>query len=181
MSTTGPTGAGLPAHPTHTFARPADELASSLDVGSWDRLIPSLAHVLLQCGIADAIVVELTVSAPIVSAQTAARIPADSRFLRALRVRRRPAPSPEPPCLKAFGTSGEVSLGVTLLDQHGRAVLTEAALEALVALGWEQEPEFLGYRLPASKAQEATAMAARVLIEVFGVAHPADLDVHVIA
>jgi len=154
--------------------------APQVDVGSWSRFIPSLTQLLQSANLIDIVVVELTLAAPIVTADTVVRIRTGTGPLRALRRRRRPEPSPVPPRIMAFGLPDEVTFTVPMLDEQRRALLTEDASTTLTGLGWEQEPTRLLYRMPKPQAQQAVAMASRALIEVFDVAHPADLAVRVL-
>ncbi|MBE6474240.1 MAG: hypothetical protein E7Z95_01465 [Actinomyces succiniciruminis] len=145
-----------------------------LDVGSWNRFIPSLTHLLQQTGPDDgAIGVRLTAAAPIVTAATAAYARPEGGLRRLLGRRRRLSPSPLPPVLTVRTRPDAVVLTAPLLDADGRARLGEDALAALDSLGWKRQDDAMV--LHVVDAAAAAELSTRVLIEVFDVAHPADL------
>ncbi|WP_257210704.1 hypothetical protein [Actinomyces ruminis] len=145
-----------------------------IDVGSWNRFIPSLTR-LLQQGEPDgaAIGARLTAAEPIVTAATAAYARPAGGLRRLLGRRRRLSPSPLPPVLTVRPHPDAVVLTAPLLDDDGRARLGEDALAALDSLGWKRREDAVVLRVVDAAA--AAELAARVLIEVFDVAHPADL------
>lgn len=145
-----------------------------IDVGSWNRFIPSLARLLHHGGSDDgATGVRLTAAEPIVTAATAAYARPTGVLQRLLGRRRRLSPSPLPPVLTVRPQPDAVVLAALLLDDDGRARLGEDALAALDSLGWKRQEDAVMLRVVDAAA--AAELAARVLIEVFDVAHPADL------
>ncbi len=125
-------------------------------------------------GICHPATVRLQAAAPIMSATTAAHArPTGS--LRLLRRRHRLAPSCLAPILAVRPVPAGVELTVPQLDGDGRALLGDDALAALCALGWQWDEAAL-VRCT-THARAAAELAVRVLIEVFDVAHPADLSV----
>ncbi|SHE25623.1 TY-Chap domain-containing protein [Actinomyces glycerinitolerans] len=160
-------------HPDDDSPTPAG--GQELDVGSWNRFIPSLTHLLQQTGPDDdgAIGVRLTATEPIVTAATAAYARPEGGLRRLLGRRRRLSPSPLPPVLTVRTCPDAVVLTAPLLDDDGRARLGEDALAALDSLGWKRQDDAMVLRVV--DAASAAELATRVLIEVFDVAHPADL------
>ncbi|MBE6480976.1 MAG: hypothetical protein E7Z94_01100 [Actinomyces ruminicola] len=150
---------------------------AAIDVGSWNRFIPSLTR-WLQTGRKDVVpAVRLAAAVPIVTTETAPRERSGPGPLRLLRRRHRLPPSPLPPMLAAQSRLDGVKLTAPLRDDAGRALLGEDALAALAALGWRRREGAM--MQSALGAESAARLAARVLIEVFDVAHPADLAIAV--
>lgn len=166
-----------------------------LDVGSWSRFAPSLTHLLdtaerttgigtrAPAPVAPTVqesqsptTVRLRAAAPIVYADTAAHRRPVRGPLRLLR-RRRPSPSPLAPLLVVSSGDAGVWLTAPRLDDDGRALLGDDALNALTALGWRRRGRELVRHMADMGA--AADMTVRVLIEVFDVAHPADLSVDI--
>ncbi|MDO4243401.1 MAG: hypothetical protein Q4C85_06535 [Actinomyces sp.] len=164
-----------PAGPTGPLG-PAGDLSAEVDLGSWARFTPSLAAFLdgpaRPGGRGAGLTVLLTAPAPVVAAEQAA----PSRPLPGLRrLRRRREPSPEVPGVVLARHAEDVEVLVPVLDARGRVLLGGPQTGLLEALGWRRgEADLMRRRLPGGA--EAADAVTRVLIEVLGVAHPADLD-----
>ena len=67
-----------------------------------------------------------------------------------------------------------MELDLSVLDDAGRILLDADARTRLTAMGWQRRRQTLVRVLP--DGGSAAEAVTRVLIEVLGVAHPADLD-----
>ncbi|MDU0349415.1 TY-Chap domain-containing protein [Actinomyces sp. MRS3W] len=167
----------VPSAPPPDDDAPAVE--QTIDVGTWNRFTQSLAAAIQPPGsAADAgtVTVSLEAPAPIVSADAELWERTGRGPMRLLRRKRRLFPSPQAPTVTLAARPDQVVLTAPTRDDAGRVLLHDAATTALAALGWERRDDVMVRRL--TDADAAAALATRILIEVFDVAHPADLSVH---
>ncbi len=158
--------------------QPLPALGDVVDVGSWARFSPSLAIFLdeqarprgLPGGPGDGLTVLLTAPAPVAVKEE----PAAGGLRSLWRGRPRRALSPEVPGVALTGGRDGVELDLSVLDDAGRILLDADARTRLTAMGWQRRRQTLVRVLP--DGGSAAEAVTRVLIEVLGVAHPADLD-----
>lgn len=175
-----PTPPSEPADPRGPGGPPID-LSAEVDLGSWARFTPDLAAFLDRRaraghGAGTDLTVLLTAPAPVVGTDR----PDSSEQTRSglsglLRRRRRREPSPEVPGVVLVVRDEGVEVVVPVLDARGRVLLGDRETSLLRALGWAGQGTEVMSRLLPGGAQAAETVT-RVLIEVLGVAHPADLD-----
>ena len=158
--------------------QPLPALGDVVDVGSWARFSPSLAIFLdeqvrsrsLPGGPGDGLTVRRPAPAPV-----ALGVGAGGGGVRPGGRGRPPrALSPEVPGVALTGGRDGVELDLSVLDDAGRILLDADARTRLTAMGWQRRRQTLVRVLP--DGGSAAEAVTRVLIEVLGVAHPADLD-----
>lgn len=83
-------------------------------------------------------------------------------------------PSPELPGVVLIGRSDGIEVSLPELDAQGRVLLGPTERRILGAIGWEESNHV--FTRVVSDCDETSDLVTRILIEVFEVAHPADLD-----
>lgn len=163
-----------PSSPSPAEAADHD-LDALVDRGTWESFSQGLAALLSSRrpvagnGDGDGLLLLLTAPAPVLEPRPARRSPLE-RFLN----RHEPEPSPEVPGLVITATAQGARIDLPALDAQGRGLLGREHRDLLAQLGWEPSADVMT-RLIQDEAQAARDVV-RVLIEVLGVAHPADLD-----